>query len=200
MSPVEIKIRAEIASSAAEFVALKEPCHRLIGVLFLIVALWGLACPGADLKTRNVFLLSTDGLRWEEIFTGAEKILISKEFGSVGDTNALLAQFWRETPEARREVLFPFLWGTVAQEGQLWGNRNKGSEVRVTNGRNFSYPGYNEFLTGYADPKIESNDKVLNTNTNVFEWLNTRSTCQGRVAAALNWDALPWILNAPRAG
>jgi hypothetical protein len=97
-------------------------------------------------------------------------------------------------------VLLPFIWGTVAKQGQLWGNRDKGSEVRVFNGHNFSYPGYNELLTGYADLKIDSNDKILNANTNVFEWLNTRPAFQGRVAAAVNWDVLAWILNAPRGG
>ena len=153
-----------------------------------------------ELKTQNVFLITADGLRWQEVFRGAEDMPFNKEFGNFGNSNAIRKEFWRETPEARREVLFPFLWGTVAKQGQLWGNRDKGSEVRVSNGRNFSYPGYNEFLTGYADPKIDSNDKILNANTNVFEWLHGKPEVRGRVAAALNWDVLPWILNAPRAG
>ncbi|HUS36000.1 MAG TPA: alkaline phosphatase family protein, partial [Verrucomicrobiae bacterium] len=147
-----------------------------------------------------VFLITTDGLRWEEVFQGADKILLSKEYGNISDTNKAIATYWRETPEARREVLMPFLWKEIAARGQLWGNRTKKSDVRVSNGRNFSYPGYNEFLTGYADPKIDSNDKKLNANTNVFEWLQTQSDFKGRVAAAVNWDVLPWILNGPRAG
>jgi hypothetical protein len=88
----------------------------------------------------------------------------------------------------------------LAKQGQLWGNRDKGSDVRVSNGHNFSYPGYNEFLTGSADARIDSNDKILNRNTNVFEWLHAKPAFRGRVAAAVNWDVLPWILNAPRAG
>lgn len=164
------------------------------------LALGSRPAPAAGLKTQNLFLITTDGLRWEEVFRGADEALINKEYGRVGDTNAFRARFWRETAEARREALFPFLWGTVAQQGQLWGNRDLGSDVRVTNGRNFSYPGYNEVLTGYADPRIDSNDKVLNANTNVFEWLNAQPGFRDRVAAAVNWDALPWILNAPRAG
>ncbi len=155
---------------------------------------------GAELKTQNIFLITADGLRWQEVFRGAEEMPLTKEFGNFGNSNAIRKDFWRETPEARREVLFPFLWGTVAKEGQLWGNRDMGSSVRVSNGHNFSYPGYNEFLTGYADPKINSNDKILNANTNVFEWLNTKPEFRERVAASVNWDVLPWILNAPRAG
>ncbi len=149
--------------------------------------------------TKNVFLITTDGLRWEEVFRGAEESLLSKEYGNVGDVDALRRDFWRPTEEARRAALFPFLWGTVAQQGQLWGNRRLGSDVRVSNGKNFSYPGYSEFLTGVVDPAIDSNDKVLNANTNVFEWLNGRPGFEGKVAAAINWDVLPWILNAPRA-
>jgi hypothetical protein len=169
-------------------------------VVLLVFILSVAAGRAADRKTRNVFLLTADGLRWEEVFRGAEDLPLTKEFGNFGDSNTIRRLFWRETPEARREALMPFLWGTVAREGQLWGNRDKGSVVRVTNGRNFSYPGYNEFLTGYADSRIDSNDPILNANTNVFEWLHVRPGFPGRVAAAVNWDRLPWILNAPRAG
>lgn len=154
----------------------------------------------AERLTRHVFLITADGLRWQEVFTGAEELPLTKEFGNFGNSNAIRKDFWRATPEARREALCPFLWGTVAKQGQLWGHRTLGSEVRVTNGRNFSYPGYNEFLTGVADPRIDSNDKILNANTNVFEWLHTRPGFAGRVTAVVNWDVLPWILNAPRAG
>lgn len=172
----------------------------LAGLLFFALVCASTISHAAELKTKNVFLLTTDGLRWEEVFRGIEQIPLTKEYGNHGNSNTLKTNFWRETIEARREALFPFLWGTVARNGQLWGNRNKGSEVRVTNGRNFSYPGYNEFLTGYADPKIDSNDKKLNVNTNVFEWLHSKAAFRDRVAAAINWDVLPWILNAPRAG
>lgn len=59
-------------------------------------------------KTRNVILITTDGLRCQELFTGAEAELMSKEIGGVENTNALRKTFWRETPEARREALLPF--------------------------------------------------------------------------------------------
>lgn len=166
-------------------------------LLSLVAAVFSAQAKG---KTQNVFLITSDGLRQEEIFNGAEEILISKQYGNVGNTNQLKAEFWREDPQQRRALLFPFLWGTVAKQGQILGNRKLGSEMRVSNGRNFSYPGYNEFLTGIADPRIDSNDKNLNANTNVFEWLNTQPTYRGKVAAVVNWDVLPWILNAPRSG
>jgi hypothetical protein len=149
-------------------------------------------------KAGRVFLITTDGLRWQELFEGADESMINKEFGGISDTNAVRKAFWRATPEERRAALFPFLWSTVAKEGQLWGHRTLGSSVRVSNTHSFSYPGYNEFLTGIADPRIDSNDKRLNPNTNVFEWLNTQPGFKGRVMASINWDVLPWILNTPR--
>lgn len=92
------------------------------------------------------------------MFGGVDEALINKVYGNISDTNAFWTQFWRATPEARREALFPFLWGTVAKQGQLYGNRTKNSDVRVGNSHS-SYPGYNEFLTGAPDPGIDSNDK-----------------------------------------
>ena len=37
--------------------------------------------------------------------------------------------------------------------------------MRITNGLWFSYPGYNEMLTGAADPRIDSNDKKIESRT-----------------------------------
>lgn len=154
----------------------------------------------AEVKTKNVFLITTDGLRWQEIFTGAEKDLMSKTNGGVGNEDALKAKFWRNTEAERREVLLPFIWGTVAKQGQVLGNQAKGSIGQVTNGKNFSYPGYSEFLTGIADPRIDSNDKKPNVHTNVFEWLNLQPTYKGKVTAVCNWDVISWIMNTERSG
>jgi hypothetical protein len=78
------------------------------------------------------------------------------------------------------------------------GDPAKGSLVRVTNGRWFSYPGYNEMLSGAADPRVDSNDKKTNPNLTVLEWLNRRPGFEGRVAAYGSWDVLPFIVAAER--
>ena len=87
--------------------------------------------------------MTTDGLRWQEVFGGADPSMLGAGSGSK-DLARLAEEFDRETPEARRKALMPFLWSTIAQKGQLFGDA--GDEVRVTNGRNFSDPGYNEIL------------------------------------------------------
>jgi hypothetical protein len=152
----------------------------------------------AQHRTQNVFLIISDGLRWQEVFSGAERALMTAENGGVKDTNALRARFWRDTPEARRDVLLPFFWNEIARHGQLFGNQTKGSTVAVTNGRKFSYPGYNEILTGAADARIDSNDKKPNPNVTVFEWLNTRPALRNHVAVFGTWDVFPYIFNVER--
>jgi hypothetical protein len=72
--------------------------------------------------------------------------------------------------------------------------------ARVTNGHNFSYPGYNEILTGYGDERIDSNDKIPNPNVTVLEWLHEREVFAGRVYAFASWDVFPFILNDRRSG
>ena len=150
--------------------------------------------------TRNVVLVTTDGLRWQEVFRGADDSLLNKKDGGVADPDALRRAFWRETPEARREALLPFLWSTVARQGQVFGNRDKKSLAHVTNGKNFSYPGYNELFTGSADPRIDSNAKRPNPNVSVLEWLHRKPAFRGEVAAVASWDLFPFILNVERSG
>jgi hypothetical protein len=153
---------------------------------------------GETPKTRNVFLIISDGFRWQEVFNGAEAELMTEKEGGVRNPTDLRAQFWRDTPEARRAALLPFIWTEIGRNGQILGNQAKGSIVTVANGKNFSYPGYNEILTGFGDPKIDSNDKKLNPNVNVFEWLNERPGLRGRVAVFGTWDVFPYIFNVER--
>ncbi|MFN7934516.1 MAG: hypothetical protein U0R19_14390 [Bryobacteraceae bacterium] len=165
------------------------------------LVLTGVVCAAASAQqTRNVIFVMTDGLRVQEMFTGADAALLNKENGAVKDVNALKAAYWRPTEEARREALLPFVWGTMAKQGQVYGNRAKGSEAVVTNRRNFSYPGYSETLCGFADDRIDSNDKKPNPNVTVLEWLHRKPKYQGRVAAFGAWDVFPYIFHAERAG
>jgi hypothetical protein len=149
-------------------------------------------------KTRNILLVTTDGLRWQEIFSGADPALMNKANGGVENLSLLTEEFSGETPEIRRKALLPFLWNVMAKNGQLYGNANAGSEAKVTNGRNFSYPGYNEIFTGWPDPSIDSNDKNQNGNVTVLEWLNGQEEFHRRIAAFGSWDRFPYILNSAR--
>jgi Metalloenzyme superfamily len=151
------------------------------------------------LKTQNVFLIVSDGLRWQEIFTGADSLLMNHEHGGIWDSEDTLRRaFWRATPAERRAALFPFLWGTVAKSGQLIGNQLEGSVAHVANGLAFSYPGYNEMLTGSPDPRINANDVGPNPNVTVFEWLNAKPDLHGQVAVYGTWGGFKDIFNQGR--
>jgi hypothetical protein len=150
---------------------------------------------------HNVILVVADGLRWQEVFRGADSLLV---FGDpkAADGNAapLQRKYWRPTARERREALMPFLWSVVARDGQLFGNRDAGSSARVTNAMKFSYPGYNEMLVGYPDPRIDRNDYGPNPNVTVFEWLNRRAEFRGRVGVVGTWAAFRHIFNERRSG
>ena len=141
-------------------------------------------------KTRTVVLIVTDGLRWQEVFTGAEADLLNeKDGGGWVPEEELRKRYWRPSAEERRAALFPFLWNTVAKQGQIIGNQAAGSVAQVSNGKAFSYPGYNEMTTGFPNDAIDSNEFGMNPNATVFEWLNTLEEFRGRVAVYGTWDA-----------
>ncbi len=171
----------------------------LFAALAALAALAPLAASAAPaFKTENVVVIVTDGLRWQEVFRGAETELVSDKPGGVEDVAATKAAFWRETARQRRDVLLPFLWTTVAKEGQIYGNVDAGSSSQVTNGYKFSYPGYNEIITGAGDKRIDKNEFGLNPNVSVFEWLNDMPEFHERVAVVAGWDVFPAIFNRER--
>jgi hypothetical protein len=151
------------------------------------------------LKTENVFFITLDGLRWQELFYGADDSLLTN-IKFVKDTAVLKKSYWAPTYQERRKILMPWFWSTLADEGQILGNKNLGNSALVTNIHWFSYPGYNEILTGYTDPYIKSNDKINNPNITVLEWLNQKPELNGRVAAFGSWDVFPFIINTERSG
>ncbi len=179
---------------------LKSQIHAILGLaLFAFFTVTLDEARSAERKTQNVVLVTCDGLRWQEVFSGCDETLLNREQGGgVRDVPGLKGRFWRDTPAERREALLPFFWKTVAAKGQVFGDPEQGSRARVTNGRNFSYPGYNEILTGFPDEMVDSNDKKYNRNVTVLEWLHGRSRFAGRVAAFCSWDVFPWIINVER--
>lgn len=152
------------------------------------------------LKIRNVVLIVLDGLRWQEIFDGPDHTLMDEKIGGVQNLDTLRKAFWRDTPEEGRKALLPFLWGVVAQHGQLYGNQHKQSIAQVTNGMNFSYPGYNEMLSGRSDPRINTNEFGPNPNSTVFEWLNKNPDFHDRIAVFATWSVFSEIFNVRRSG
>src|SRR6056297_1198172 len=100
-------------------------------IYFLFIVVFYCTISGQQEHT-NVVLITLDGFRWQEVFTGADSLLITNA-QYVQDTTTLKKLFWKESAEERREALFPFIWSDVASIGQIHGNRNYGNKVDLTN-------------------------------------------------------------------
>jgi hypothetical protein len=151
-------------------------------------------------KAENILVVTLDGFRWQELFGGADETLLDAKQGGVRDLPGLKRRYWRDTSAARREVLMPWLWGTMAKQGQIFGNPARQAAARSTNGLKFSYPGYSEMFCGLADPRIDSNAKKDNPNLSVLEFLNGRPAFRGRVEAVCTWDVFPSIFRSKQSG
>ncbi len=144
----------------------------------------------------KLVLVTIDGLRWQEVFRGADAELAANK--TYVERHEHVARSYIDVSD-RAAALMPFLQ-ELAQQGVLIGNRDAGSCAEVTNPWWFSYPGYNEILSGHADAAIDSNDKVENPNLTFLEWLEQRADFAGAVAAFGSWDVFPYIINEARSG
>ncbi|HEY1114110.1 MAG TPA: hypothetical protein VGE66_11145 [Chitinophagaceae bacterium] len=165
--------------------------------------MWATGLGHADLRDKdkpngnNIFIITLDGFRWQELFFGADSTLIHDP-SHTADTTFAKAMFWDPAMERRREKLMPFVWNIIARNGQLIGNRHKGSRVNTKNFYSVSYPGYNEIFTGAADPLVADNVKKKNRNVNLLEYLNRLPQYSGKIAAFTSWNLFPYILNEER--
>src|SRR5688500_11945442 len=147
----------------------------------------------------NLFIITIDGFRWQEIFAGADVSLIN-DTKHTQDTATMKMLYWADSENERRQKLMPFFWNVLAKKGQLYGNRNFENKVNTANIYTFSYPGYNEIFTGNTDLLVSSNKKKLNKNINVLEYLNAKEQFKGKIVAFTSWNVFPYILNEERSG
>jgi hypothetical protein len=174
--------------------------HPLRSLLALAAPLLLATAVAGQAPAENLLLVTLDGLRWQEVFRGMDPRFAHKDHGGVKDLFELDREFRRETPEEARAALMPFLWSVVAKEGQIFGDPEQGARATIANQHKFSYPGYSELLCGFADPRIDSNDKVVNPNRTVLEHLHERPDFRGRIAVFSGWDVHPFMVAAERSG
>ncbi len=156
-----------------------------------------ISCSREDSDPRLV-IITLDGLRWQELFSGADEGLVDNT-RFVRDTIALKQAYWRETPQKRREALMPFIWSYVPEHGYLIGNRNRNSLMQVANTMHFSYPGYSEMFCGWPDDeRINSNDPNPNPNVSVLEVVNRDPRYSGKVMMYSSWESIRYAVNNER--
>lgn len=169
----------------------------LPGILVTVICMNVISVLAQPSRTENIVIVTLDGMRWQEIFGGADAQLL-KNRSYTKDSTGTSKRFWNDTLEQRRKKLFPFFWSEIAVKGQLYGNRRYNNKVDNANPYKFSYPGYNEIFTGFPDITVNSNDKIANKNTHVLEFIARQPGFAGKVAAFATWDAFPYILNKVR--
>jgi hypothetical protein len=150
-------------------------------------------------KTENLLLVGWDGVRWQEIFTGVDSSLMNDP-AYTHRSGGMRSLYWNDTVEVRRKKLFPWFWSTLQQNGQMYGNRTIGNKVDVSNPYNITGPGFTETLVGFADPAVNSNNKVLNNSTNVLEFINNQKEYKRKVAVFAMSNLFDYILNKGRSG
>ncbi len=169
----------------------------LLALLLLLVPSLAAAQAATDQPAddQRLILVTMDGTRWQELFRGPDPALVADPHFTDPDMTEAVEKSWKTGPD-----VMPFLHSLPAQGGVLTGNRDVGQCMAVTNPMWFSYPGYNEILTGRPDPAITSNDKIWNRNITFLEWLNHRPGFAGQVLAFGNWDVFAYIFNTQRSG
>lgn len=151
---------------------------------FLLSAILAAAAP---VHTRNVILVTADGLRWQDLFRGIDPLLAREKSVSMAPGSAPANE--RRRRYASRELLAPFFWNQVAKHGIVLG------DVHVTNAYRVSYPGYSEILTGRAsDDVVTGNVDVQQPNETVLEFLRRKlSLPKERVGLFSSWDHFHYI-------
>ncbi|MGH9658954.1 MAG: sulfatase-like hydrolase/transferase [Bryobacteraceae bacterium] len=155
--------------------------------IFLLLAVPALGAPPR--KSRNIALVTVDGLRWQELLTGIDPLLMNAKEAGMEKAGPLRERFWRDNPSERREALMPFFWKRLARSGVVL------TSVRVSNGIRVSYPGYSEILTGRAqDNVIKGNDEIQNPSETVLEFLRRKLNLPAaRVALFGSWSTFRFI-------
>lgn len=173
-------------------------CHKAV-LSMLIFTLLLISSINAQQITKNVILITIDGLRWQELFMGADPGIINNK-RYVNNIVATKDAYWSNDEQVRRQNLLPFIWSSLVRGGQIYGNRNFGNKVSLTNHYWFSYPGYNELLTGKRDKYIRGNTRKMNRNETILEYANRQDGFKNKVAVFASWHAFHYIINPKRSG
>lgn len=168
---------------------------NIIAIVFLFLAI-----SAKGQQAENIIVITTDGFRWEEVFKGMDSVIANNSKFNQGDSSYIFEKYWSNSEDERRKKLMPFLWNTISNHGQVYGNRAFGNKVNNANPHWFSYPGYSEIMTGFADTAINSNDFPANPHVTVLEFLNQQPKFKNKVAVFGAWEAFDRILNQQRSG
>jgi len=163
---------------------------RSVFIPGLVCAVLSVSAASAAPQTRNVVLLTLDGVRTQEIFAGMDDAVAKHSAEHVYSEIATGRQrYWADTPEERRNLLMPWFWGTLVPSGMLFGDAATGSHMLVRNKIKWSSPGYAEILTGQLQPAVVDNSLQRYPARTVLEYvLESKKLDRTQVAEIGSWD------------
>ena len=144
-----------------------------------------------------MIIITIDGLRWQEVFRGADSSLIQSRYNS--NKEGIKTNYWTKNILERRKLLMPFLWSEIENNGQIFGNRDLNNRMEVANPYRISRPGYNEMFNGFVDLKVKNNDRTYTSYSNVFDAAFESFNKINSVASFSSWDVFNYILNDDKA-
>ncbi len=172
--------------------AIRAPIAAALLAVAAVPAVAATAPAAVPRRTKNVVLLTLDGLRIQELFGGMDPLLAgerARKKSGIYDLDRARQRFWRDTPGERRAALLPYFWGTLAPQGVVLGDKDRGCSVQPRNALLFSAPGYAEILTGQPQPDVTTNDTRRYAHRTVLEFVRSGLRLgKGQVATIGSWD------------
>lgn len=119
-------------------------------------------------------LVVLDGVRWQEVFDGADAVL-----ASAAGTEALDAA-----------ALMPHLHEVIAARGAALGAPGRGAAISASGPNFVSLPGYSEIFTGRRDHACDDNDCPPTASPTLFDEARAAATSPGDVAVFASWERI----------
>ena len=105
---------------------MKKKLFLLFYILFFLLPIHYLHAQKTEKQgVPNLIIITTDGLRWQEVFKGMDTVIASNPYFVKQDSTYLKNKYHAINFEDRRILLLPFFWNKIAKEGLIYGNRDK---------------------------------------------------------------------------
>ncbi len=145
---------------------------------------------GEALLTKNVILVTLDGVRTQEVFAGLDETIARHDQQQVYSEIEMARQrYGGDSPAARRAALLPVFWERLAPQGVVLGNASYGNHVKVQNKVLWSTPGYTEIMTGRPRPEVIDNDNQRHDHITALELARSGMELDGsKVAQFGSWE------------
>jgi len=166
------------------------PKSFVLCLLGWVALLYAMPAASAELKTQNLILVTLDGVRVQEVFSGLdETIAIHDQQQIYSEIDTGRARYGQGGPEQRRAALLPNLWNHLAPQGMVLGNPAYDNHVKVQNRILWSTPGYTEMMTGGPKHEVTDNENYRFPFRTALDLAREELDLQfGDIAQIGSWD------------